>query len=104
MRVSAFTAALVAVLLLTGSLAYASTIDSTSVVSRVNPVYPEIAKKMNISGVVELNVVVDETGKPTEVAAVSGPVMLRAAAEAAVKQWKFKPEAGKGQIKINFGN
>jgi TonB family protein len=104
MRVSAFTVALVAVLLLSGSLAYASTIDSSSVVSRVAPVYPEIAKRMNVSGIVEINVVVDETGRPTEVAATSGPAMLRAAAEAAVKQWKFKPEAGKGQIKINFGN
>jgi TonB family protein len=77
-------------------------LDASWVVSRVQPKYPEIAKRMSISGAVEIDVVGDETGKVTEAAAASGPMPLRSAAEAAVKQWKFKAGGGKGKIVINF--
>jgi TonB family protein len=77
-------------------------LDASSVVSKVPPVYPQIAKQMNITGIVEVTVTVDDSGKVMEATAVNGPAMLRASAESAIKQWKFK-SGGKGKVTINFG-
>lgn len=56
-----------------------------------NPVYPLTAKSMRMTGVVRLEVIVDEQGKVAEVQNSSGPSLLRSAATDAVKKWKFKP-------------
>jgi TonB family protein len=65
-------------------------------IQKVAPVYPELAKKFNIAGTVTLNIQISETGKVTEAAAVSGPEMLRSAALAAVRQWRFSPASLNG--------
>jgi TonB family protein len=75
----------------------------SAVVSKVAPQYPEIARRMNITGIVEVNIAVNDEGKVVEAAAVNGPAMLRAAAEAAIKQWKFKPGSIKGKVAVTFG-
>jgi TonB family protein len=77
-------------------------LDASMVVNKVAPTYPAIARQMNISGVVEVNVTADDSGKVTEAVAINGPAMLRASAEAAIKQWKFKG-SGKGKISVSFG-
>lgn len=69
--------------------------DARPVKSRVPPVYPEIAKRMKISGAVRLEAVVNAQGKVTDVKEISGNHMLAIAAEEAVRQWKFA--AGDGQ-------
>ena len=58
---------------------------------RSNPVYPPTARSMRMTGVVRLEVVVDEQGQVAEVQKSSGPSLLRGAATDAVKKWKFKP-------------
>jgi TonB family protein len=63
--------------------------QARTVKSRVAPVYPEIAKRMKISGVVKLDVTVDANGKVTDVTTVSGNHTLSSAAEDAVRKWKF---------------
>jgi len=65
--------------------------DERAVKSRVAPVYPEIAKRMRISGVVKLEVTVDPDGKVTDVKPVSGNGMLSQAAQDAVRKWRFAP-------------
>jgi protein TonB len=50
-----------------------------------------------MSGVVKVDVVVDEEGKVTEVQKTSGPQMLQRAAADAIKKWKFKPFVRDGQ-------
>ena len=78
--------------------------DTRAVKSRVPPVYPEIAKRMHIAGEVELQVIVDAQGKVKDVKPVSGNHVLSAAAEEAVRQWKYV--AGNGEsvvtVTINF--
>ena len=78
--------------------------DTRAVKSRVPPVYPEIAKRMRITGEVQLEVTVNAQGKVTDVKAVKGNHMLEVAAEDAVRQWKF--ESGDGDsvvsVAINF--
>ena len=62
-------------------------------IKRVEPVYPEIAKKAGVSGQVILLVVVDEQGNvaEAEVFAASPPNIFEQAALDAVVQFKFEP-------------
>jgi TonB family protein len=94
----------VVLFLMTGlsSLSDTNLVSTGDVISRVPPVYPEIAKKMGLSGNVEVLIQVNDQGKVTKAVAQSGPAMFRASAEAAVLQWKFKPTAGEGKVQVNF--
>jgi TonB family protein len=78
--------------------------DERAVKSRVAPVYPEIAKRMRIGGVVKLEVTVDAEGKVTDVKAVSGNQMLSVAAEDAVRKWRFVPGSDQSivDVTLNF--
>jgi TonB family protein len=78
--------------------------DERSVRTRVAPVYPEIAKRMRVSGPVRLAVTVDAEGKVLEVKAVSGNRTLAGAAEEAVRKWKFATGAGTSnvEVEVNF--
>ncbi len=67
------------------------------VTQKVNPVYPPAAKTVRMSGVVKVDVVVDEDGKVAEVQKTSGPQMLQRAATDAIRKWKFKPFVRDGQ-------
>jgi TonB family protein len=53
--------------------------------------YPAEAKKAHVSGQVQVQVLVDETGKVVSAEAVFGPESLRAAAVEAAKRARFKP-------------
>jgi TonB family protein len=78
--------------------------DERAVKSRVAPVYPEIAKRMQIGGAVKIEATVDAQGKVTDVKSVSGNRMLSAAAEDAVRQWKFVPASSDStvNVEVNF--
>ena len=78
--------------------------DDRAVKSRVPPVYPEIAKRLRITGEVRLVATVDAQGKVKDVKPVSGNHMLEGAAENAVRQWKFEPGDGDSvvTVTINF--
>ncbi len=67
------------------------------VTQKVNPTYPPAAKTVRMSGVVKVNVVVDEEGKVAEVQKTTGPQMLQRAATDAIRKWKFKPFIRDGQ-------
>lgn len=55
------------------------------------PVYPMVAKNFKVEGLVVVDVVVDRNGNVLEAKALSGPQLLLRGAEAAVRQWHFKP-------------
>lgn len=55
------------------------------------PAYPPIAKQVNATGQVAVQVVVDEFGNVTSAKATSGHPLLRAPAEAAARQSKINP-------------
>jgi TonB family protein len=78
--------------------------DDRAIKSRVAPVYPEIAKRMKITGAVKVEATVDPDGKVTEAKAVSGNRILTPAAEDAVRRWRFAPGAGEAMVavEINF--
>jgi TonB family protein len=70
--------------------------------SRVEPVYPDLARKMRISGTVKIEVVVAPNGVVKEARIVGGhPVLANAALDAA-KKWRFEPAAGESSGVIDF--
>jgi protein TonB len=59
---------------------------------RVNPLYPEAARKERITGVVVVEASIDETGAVKDVRVLESPhEALAQAATAAVRQWRFEP-------------
>ena len=64
---------------------------------RSAPVYPPAARSMRTSGVVKVEVTVDEDGQVSDVQKTSGPTLLQAAAKDAVRKWRFKPFTRDGQ-------
>jgi len=75
----------------------------------VSPSYPLLAKQMKVQGAVVLQALIDKTGNIQDLHVVSGPAILSAAAQEAVKQWHFKPYYQGGQpvetearITVNF--
>lgn len=77
------------------------TIDVGSLVAyatkQSSPVYPPAAKSVRASGIVTVEVMVNEEGNVAEVQKTSGPMLLQNAAKDAIKKWKFKPFVKDGQ-------
>jgi len=74
------------------------------VVSRIAPFYPEVAKRMRITGVVRLEVVVRANGKVKSWKVLGGsPVLIQPATEA-VSKWKFEtaPDDTTEEVQIVF--
>jgi TonB family protein len=77
---------------------------ATSTASRVAPrlikgdapEYPSVLRAARIGGVVEVQLTIDEAGRVTHAAAVSGPAPLRDAAERAVRAWRYEPATVNG--------
>jgi TonB family protein len=66
------------------------------------PVYPEAAKRMRTSGVVSIDVVLDEAGKVVSAIATSGPAILRDSAVQAALKARFSPTKLSGQpVKVS---
>jgi TonB family protein len=57
----------------------------------VQPTYPPMAHSNHIEGDVEVQAVIDPTGRVASAKAISGPVILRNAALDAVRQWRYSP-------------
>jgi protein TonB len=79
------------------------------VISKVAPVYPPMAIRMGISGSVRVEATVGKDGKIKAAKATSGPQVLRAAAENAVRQWKYvagtlngQPEESPVTVNVDF--
>lgn len=62
-----------------------------SALVRVVPDYPLMARQNRITGQVTVQVTIAEDGRVVEAAAVSGPPVLRTAAEVAARKWIFRP-------------
>lgn len=58
--------------------------------SRVAPVYPALARQMNISGVVKVQITVAPNGTVKTTKLVGGHPLLANAAIDAVKKWRFE--------------
>ena len=62
---------------------------SRAVVHRVQPVYPEIARRLSLEGMVMVKAEVAADGHVRSVTVVSGNAILAQAAVRAVREWTF---------------
>jgi TonB family protein len=60
------------------------------VITKVAPVYPELARKMNIAGTVKLQVLIGADGSVKTVKPLGGHPLLIDSAVAAMKAWKYE--------------
>lgn len=58
--------------------------------SKTAPVYPDLARRMNISGVVKLQITVTTNGLVKDAKLVGGHPVLANAALDAVKKWRYE--------------
>jgi TonB family protein len=70
--------------------------------SKVQPVYPDLARKMNITGTVKVQVVVAANGTVKDAKIVGGHPVLASAALDAVKKWRFEPAPGESTGVVDF--
>jgi TonB family protein len=92
-----------------GPLRISSGVMAENLVSRPNPLYPPIARAAHVQGSVVLHAIISKSGTVEELTVISGPPMLVASAETAVRQWIYKPYLLNGQptevdttITVNF--
>jgi TonB family protein len=99
----------VGLLLVSGCVATASNAWGQEEVKRklknkVAPTYPELARKMNITGVVRVQVTVDKNGTVKSTKLVGGHPVLANASLDAVTKWKYEPgpEETTGIVEFHF--
>ncbi|HXF43721.1 MAG TPA: TonB family protein, partial [Pyrinomonadaceae bacterium] len=67
------------------------------VIKQQQPVYPQIARSMRTTGIVRVEVLLDEDGKIAEIQKVTGPNLLQDSAREAIMKWKFRAVVVNGQ-------
>jgi TonB family protein len=74
------------------------------VVSKVAPVYPELARKLRLHGVVKLIIVIAPDGKVKSTEVVGGNPVLTQAAIDAVLKWRYEasPQQTHGIVELRF--
>ena len=61
--------------------------------SKTSPVYPELARRMNVSGKVRIEIIITPDGRVRSTRVVGGHPLLVQACQDAVKEWKYLPAA-----------
>ena len=84
-------------------------VQSSKLVQRVEPRYPELAKRARVQGLVLLQVTVGELGTVTDIRVIRGHPLLTEAALSAVRQWIYSPTLLNGEpvpvlatVTVNF--
>jgi TonB family protein len=84
-----------AALLLSGAIAFAQSSSTDEgkrkIKTKVAPAYPELARRMNVTGKVKIEVVITPDGHVKSTRIVGGHPLLVQACQDAVKEWKFLP-------------
>jgi TonB family protein len=70
--------------------------------TKVAPTYPDLARRMNITGTVKVLVVVAPSGSLKDTKVVGGNPLLVNAAMDALKKWKFEPADSESSGTVEF--
>ena len=70
--------------------------------SKVEPAYPDLARKMNLAGTVKIEVVVAPNGVVKDARVVGGHPVLATAALDAARKWRFEPAPTESKGIIDF--
>ena len=84
-------------------------VQASKLVKRVEPNYPELAKRARVKGMVILQVTVGEAGNVVDIKIIRGHPLLNDAAVSAVRQWVYSPTLLNGEpvpvlatVTVNF--
>ena len=82
-----------AVMMASGALAQTAAIDEgkRKIKSKNTPNYPELARRMNVSGKVKIEVIITPDGHVRSTRVIGGHPLLVQTCQDAVKEWKFFP-------------
>ncbi|HUN87569.1 MAG TPA: energy transducer TonB [Terriglobales bacterium] len=76
--------------------------EGRKVKTRVNPTYPDLAKRMKVSGTVKVMVTIEPNGTVKTAKPVGGhPLLVEPAVEAA-KKWKYEPASAESTEVVEF--
>ncbi|MGH9578847.1 MAG: energy transducer TonB [Terriglobales bacterium] len=76
--------------------------DARKVINRVNPVYPPLARKMNVAGTVKVEVTISPAGNVTDTKVIGGHPLLISAATDALKRWKYEAAGETTNTTVEF--
>lgn len=79
-----------------GTMELPAAAAESSLMHRVEPDYPEEARRQGVQGAVVLEVHIKPDGAVQDIKLISGPSLLVLAATDAVRQWNFKPHMVNG--------
>ena len=66
-------------------------VQEALLIDKVIPLYPPIAMRARIQGVVQLTALISREGRVVQLQVLNGHPMLIASAIEAVKQWRYRP-------------
>jgi TonB family protein len=74
--------------------------------SKTAPAYPELARRMNVSGKVRIEVIITPDGHVRSTRVLGGHPLLVQVCQDAVKEWKFfpSPEESTQIVEFDFHN
>lgn len=76
--------------------------EGRRVKTKVAPTYPELARRMNVTGVVKLRVTIAANGTVKDAKVIGGhPLLVDPAIEAA-KKWKYEPASEESSEIVEF--
>lgn len=76
--------------------------ESRRVKIKVNPQYPELARRLNLQGTVRVQVTVSPDGSVKNVKGMGGNPVLLDALVSAVRKWKYEPADKESVVEVKF--
>lgn len=70
--------------------------------TKVAPAYPELAKRMSVTGKVKIEVVITPDGRVKSTRVIGGHPLLVQACQDAVKEWRFAPSPEESTQIVEF--
>ena len=76
--------------------------ETRKVISNPVPVYPEMAKRLRLTGVVKVQVVIAPNGQIKQTKVLGGHPVLVTAVEETLKNWKYAPASAETTTQLEF--
>ena len=78
--------------------------EHRAVLTRVPPLYPVLARRMHVAGIVTVRAIVVPNGTVSEISVEAGHALLRQAALDAVRLWRFAadPSSSECIVSVEF--
>ncbi len=77
-----------------------ASVQERKLLTRVEPVYPELARKARVESMVTVEVLIDEAGSVANVRVLRGHPLLDLAVIDAVMQWRYYPTYAEGGVAV----